>query len=641
MHGSKLPKYLEPWSLDHVERVLSETRDLIIDTETEGLDWKKDKICGWVLGASPRIEDTTYLPVRHKGNEGRGNLDPVKVAQCIAGAIKRNPRVRLKGFNLGFDLKFMAQDGVHFDLFQHPFEDGMINAFLIYELQNSFSLDACCRWMKVTEKKGEELYKHLAATFGGEPTRDQMGNFHRLPADDYLGVDYATGDSISTAELIEAQQAKLDEPDEDGRTLREIWDTECRTIRALVRMELRGVAVDEERLAQVGRIVQEQLNKAKRKLPKDFNPRAPTQMQKLLTDNKVPKDTWPRTGKGNYSFPEAWLATIPIGRDVIAARKLENLESSFLAPLRERHLYRGRVHTTFNQTRGEEYGTVTGRLSSSQPNMQQVHKRNMLLGALFRSIFVPDEGKLMAGADYSQCEPRLLADSAQVELLIKGYLSDPPIDAHSMVAMGAFGYVPNDDSRENKDKRQSGKTLNQALLTGAGETKAALMLGKPHAEAMQIVANYFKSMPEIKPWQRNVMSVFKRRGFLVSLLGRRLHLDDPRFAYRGGNRILQGGNADIIKRSMARIDEYLAVAGSSVEMLLNVHDDIVYQYGEDDLPVFEHCLDIMRDFGPEEHHSIYLTVPMEVDAKSGHNWAEASYGKDDVRKVFEGYGARY
>src|SRR5262249_6689865 len=159
-------------------------------------------------------------------------------------------------------------------------------------------------------------------------------------------------------------------------------------------------------------------------------------------------------------------------------------------PLIEEHMIDGRVHTTFNQTKGENYGTVTARLSSTAPNMQAVHKRNVLLGSLFRSIFIPDHGMLMTAADYNQCEPRLLAHFAEVQTLLNGYLSDPPIDAHTSVAQSAG------------IDRQSGKTLNQALLTGAGEAKAALMLGKPAAEAEEIVRAYFRSMPEIKPFQR-------------------------------------------------------------------------------------------------------------------------------------------
>jgi DNA polymerase-1 len=325
---------------------------------------------------------------------------------------------------------------------------------------------------------------------------------------------------------------------------------------------------------------------------------------------------------------------------VVAVRELDHLQNSCIQPMLDRHIHKGRVHTTYNQTRGEEFGTITGRLSSSDPNLQQIHKRDFIMGSLFRSIFVPDKGKIMAAADYEQIEPRLLAHYADVKMLIDGYMSDPPIDAHSMVAINAFGYDPADKSEDNKLKRQQGKTLNQALLTGAGDEKAGMMLGMLPREAQVIINAYFRSMPELKPAQRQIKSVFLAKRYLTSLLGRRSRLEDPRFSYKGMNRLLQCGNADILKKSMADIDEFFLDEGDTVNLLNNIHDDLMYQFSEDDRKLYDRALEMMCDYGPTTQ-STYLVVPLTVEAKTGKNWAEASYGKETVADAFKKMGGRY
>ncbi len=619
-------------TLDEFERRLSGSDRVVYDSETEGLDWRHHKICGHVFNFGPRQEDGIYLPVRHKGG---ANHEPKKILTIIKKSVKKNPRVLVQFFNGHFDLKFLAAEGLDISEFETPFEDGQINAFLLNELQRKMSLDECCKVMGVQEKKGDALYEHLAKLFGGKPDRDQMANFHKTAGDDPIAVDYALGDGVSTWQLIDAQQPKLDEQD-----LRNIWMIERRCIKVLARMSIRGVKIDEDRLRQVMHLVQKKADRLREKLPKDFNPRAPTQMVKLMRDNGV--EGWPETGKGNPSFTKEWLVQSEIGRAVVGVREMDHLMNSFMTPMLERHLYKGRVHTTYNQTRGEDFGTVTGRLSSNDPNLQQVHKRNVLLGSVFRSVFVPDEGKLMASADYEQIEPRLLAHYADIKLLLDGYLATPPVDSHSSVAIKAFGYDPKDKSPENKRKRDQGKTLNQALITGSGDRAAIAQLGVSYEQGMRIVRDYFAAMPELKPAQRRISNVFISRGFLTSLHGRRARLDDTRFAYRGLNRLLQCGNADVIKVAMCDIDEYFyAETDDEVNLLNNIHDDLQYQYHPDHEKYFRHAIDLMQQWGPTPDKTHFLEVPLSVEHKSGRNWAESSYDIETIQKMFKEMGGEY
>lgn len=604
-----------------IERILKEAKVLVHDVETEGLDWRVHKSVGYVLTWGVAPDETAYLPFNHGGG---GNLpwDPRKMYRKI---MAQRQDVLHVFFNAAFDLRFYSSDDVEFAA---RLEDAQVNAFLIDEYQpGGFSLDASCKAARVQEKKGDDLYRHLADLFSGEPTRRaQMGNYWKLAGNDPIGSDYAGGDGTSTFALWQRQQRDLD----NFEGLRKIWDIECRLTKTLHRMTWRGIKIDEERLDTVGKLIRSQRATLAKQLPKDFNTRAPSQMKKLFTDAKI--IDWPMTApsknfpQGQPSYPEEWLMKSPLGRVVVANRKMRHLDDSFYTPMVERHMYKGRVHCQFNQTLGEELGTLTGRLSCSDPNLQQVHKRNVQLGSIFRSIFAADLGMLWGSADYNQCEPRLLAHYGQVKVLLEGYLASPPIDAHSAVAKAAG------------IDRDSGKRLNQALITGAGDRKAAMMLQRSPTESDKIVRDYFAAMPEIKPFQRKVADIWKIRP-LRSLLGRVVHLNDYNFAYKGVNRLLQCGNADVVKKAMVEVDEYFASEGDQTHLINSVHDQCDAQFHPDNRKQYERMIEIMEDFGPGK--SVHLDVPLPVDAKIGRNWAEATYGIDLVQKSWFEMGQTY
>lgn len=593
------------------------TKRAVADVETDGLSRWTNKICGWVWTFSGDPKDSFYLPVRHASGQ---NLDPKKTATMVKTAAKKNPGLRILGHNLSFDLGFMEAEGIDNELFD-SFEDSQINASLIDEHQGKFSLDACCRFMGVQEKKGAPLYEYLAKQFGGPVHQNQMGNYWKLSAQDPMGVDYAKGDGTSTWQLIEEQGKRIDEQE-----LRRIWDIEARCIRVVHRMSMRGIRVDEQRMAYVRKLVQDRYDQFKSKFPKDFNERGASDMEKLMRD--AGHTDWPKTPKkGQPSFTEAWLKTTPIGRDVIGLRKLSHLLNAFFNPLEKEHIHAGRVHCHYNQTRGEFFGTVTGRLSCDSPNMQQIHKRDKVLGSIFRSIFIPDEGYEWGDPDYVQCEPRLLAHYAECQVLLKGFLADPPVDAHQAVATAAH------------IDRESGKRLNQALLTGAGIEKTIEMVGGDPDETRKMVAAYHRAMPEIKALQKLSARVMLGRGYVKSLLGRRARLERPGFEYKAINRLLQCGNADVLKLSMVNVDEGLRARKSKTNMLNNVHDALSFQYPIGQRKDYNWALGVMQDYGPGR--SVELSVPLTVDAKEGRNWAEATYGVETVKKGFEAMGGKY
>lgn len=601
-------------------------QDLICyDSETSGLDWRHNFICGHVLAFSPDPRDSYYLPVRHKGNANLGGVPGPRHARAwdesthpgeraLLIALDRKEKV-IFGHNYGFDLKFKARTGAF--NFNARCEDTQINAPLLDEHQRSYSLETCAEIEGVQAKKSKMIVDYIRSRIpaaAAAPEKQAMGWFWELPGDDPMAVEYATGDGTTTWQLRDKQLIRIHKPimvSEDRYTdLTKVHGVENRLIRTLARMSFRGIKIDEQRLAEVIKIADDSIDRCLSSFPPGFNPKAPTQVEKFMRDNGV--SGWPLTPTGKPSFPEDWLLTNEPGKRIVEVRKWETIQNSFLIPMRDEHVWRGRVHTTFNQLKNDDYGTVTGRLSSSGPNLQQVPKRNKLTAPLVRSIFVPDEGCLWASADYTQCEPVLLAFYSESKVLLEGYRANPPVDAHQAVA-NATGL-----------DRETGKRVNQTLITGGGKGVLVQKYGVNPREVDRIWKEYFQKLPEIQKLQKEAAYVFRTRGYLLSLLGRQAHLVERNKDYTAVNRLLQCGNADVIKLKMVEIDEYLDEANCSVQLINNIHDDLSFQFKPEDRPVYNECIRIMQDFSKGQ--MIELDLPLRCDPGEGKNWAEATFG---------------
>lgn len=607
-----------PVNIEEVLQRLRNSKRVAVDVETSGLDWKRNFICGYVLTFGPRDLDSYYLPIRHggAGNVVESNIPKTTedwdgTVTSLEKEIVRNldqPDKHLIFHNGAFDLKFLYRVG--FTKFDASFEDTSLNAVLLDEWAKSFSLDWQCKLNGVAQKQ-TSIYEYLESKFPEAKGKNSMGHFWRLSGNDPRAVDYAAGDGVSTWQLWAKQQEGL-----VLQNLQLVHSVECRLIPVLARMMVRGVRIDEDRLAWVRGEVARRRDEALKLLPEGFNSRAPSQVRKLMEE--AGHTNWPMTPpsktfpNGVPSFNEAWMLTNPIGKRIIDVRKLENLENSFLGPMADTHVWHGRCHPDYNQLRGDEFGTITGRLSSSNPNLQQVSKRNKDLGALHRSNFVPNKGMIWGSADYKQMEPSLLAYYSRCKVLLDGFNADPPVDPHQAVANAA-----------NID-RETGKRVNQTLITGGGKKVLVSKYGIPADRVDEVWDKYFEAMPEIKSFQRQASNRMRQRGYVLSLLGRRCRLNDPRKDYVALNRLLQGGNADCIKIKMCEIDAYLRSEGDRVHMLNNVHDSLDFQYLPEDEKIYKEALRIMTSFGDQD--VIKLDVPIKVDHMEGRNWSEATWG---------------
>lgn len=623
---------------------MTEAKAVVIDTETSGLDWRKNFICGYVFTFGPRPDDSYYVPVRHRGANGNlggvvGPEDPhgwdgrtTRQEEALLSALSTHTAGPVIGHNLAFDLRFLLATK-RFGLGPW-YEDTQINAPLLDEWQGKFSLEFCAEVAGVEAKKADRIKAHIRARFPDEniPKDKEMGWFYRLAGDDPVAVEYAEGDGTTTWQLRDWQMPQIAEQE-----LSTVHKVESRLIPVLARMVNRGIKVDEERLAWLIGHIETELQKLRSHFWDGFSARSPEDVKRYLTD--AGQTDWPLTPgrrlkdgtlKQQASFTEAWLETHEAGRLIIQVRKLDNLRDSFAVPMRDVHLHDGRVHTNFHQMRGDEFGTITGRLSSSDPNLQQVPKRNVELGRLFRSIFVPDYG-LWGSVDYRQCEPLLLAYFSRAKVLVDGFRSDPPVDPHSAVTRATNPGWEKLSKDEFKAKRETGKRVNQTLITGGGKKVLVSKYKVPEDQIDKIWADYFAALPEIKDLQKDAAIKFRRRGYMISLLGRRSRLNNPNKSYMAVNRMLQCGNADIIKLKMCEVDDYLESLGRpDVEMLNNVHDALDYQFRPELEHVYKECQRIMQDFGPGR--LIELDLPLRVDPGEGKNWAIATYGEEDQPK---------
>lgn len=599
-------------------RMVREAPLIAYDTETSGLDWKLNHPVGYVVTVE---KDSIYVPIRHAagGNLLDSSCPPLSspigpfVGHDFEKSLAAAFRDRVShghttvGHNLLFDCHFSANAGIHLG---RNLEDTQLNEAMLDEFApGGFSLDQCARRHKVTAKLGEALYAHIAATVGGPADRTSMGRFWELSGSDPLGVDYAEGDGVSTWEVREAQMLGIAEEKLDV-----IHRMESQLIWSIFRAERQGMKIDRDRLAEVKVLLADRLEIARQALPPEFNPRSPVQMRKLMEDNG--HTNWPTTPIGNPSFTEKFLKGSETGRAVVTMRQLTNLSNSFIAPLEERHALTGRVHSSINQLKSDEYGTISGRFSSSNPNMQQVPKRNKDLGRLFRSIFIPDDGMDFVEADYSQCEPRLYAHYSQDKNLLEGYRATPFRDVHQVLA---------DEMAVERDP--TAKRMNMGIFTGMQPRTFAGHMEWPLDKATQAWNQWFETFPGVRDFQNTAKSVFAQRGYIRTLLGRRCRLDSARFAYRAASRIIQGGNADILKYKWLQCDLYLESEGDAAQFLMNCHDAFEWQspQGAQGAKINAELIRICEDVQGEPFN---LRVPFIMEHGMGPNWGVASYGPE-------------
>lgn len=616
-----IPKEKDKNINSRIERffnIMNSKKDFAYDVETTGLKWQKDRAIGYSVSDG---KDRVYIPVRHTPG---GNIEHVEqFEKHLAKGVEEHP-AKIIGHNLKFDSHFSETEGIKLG---NKLKDTMTRAALLDENKRSYTLDACCKEHPgIPQKRGQELYAHIAEVTGCKPDRSAMSNYHLLPGDDVLAVEYGEDDTLSAFCLCERQ-----EKDIYAQNLDVVEDMEQKLTYVLQKMERKGLGVNLDKFNEVKQKVTDLQDNAHAMLPLNenflpINVRSNKDLQEYFEMCEI--DDWPMTlptdrhPDGQPSFTTDYLGTHLEGMLIIEARKYDHLMHSFIEPFLE-YVHNGRIHTNFNQTRTEfGFGAKPGRLSCTNPNLQQVPKRDKSLGWIYRSIFVPDPNYVLVEFDHSQAEPRLYAHYSGEPTLIKGYNSVPFVDMHT-IASELMGLTAKLGAEEG---RKIAKNLNLGMLYTMGAPKLAAKLKIPLDEARAIVRKWYSIFRNVSRFTKLASDRATERGYVHTILGRRSRFPDKRWCYRAANKIIQGSSADVLKWKMVELDSWILKNGYSdyVHMLINIHDAILFQVHKDYLHLIP---EIKKVFIDVQSAPFNLRVPFDADYHVGDDWSEASYGK--------------
>ncbi|HLV07628.1 MAG TPA: DNA polymerase I [Croceibacterium sp.] len=588
-------------------------RLVAIDTETTDIDAMRAELTGLSLALGPN--DACYIPLGHGGSDMFAER-PVQVDKAAAlSALKpllESDAVLKVGQNVKYDINVFARNGIEVA----PVDDTMII---------SFALDAGRSPEGIGGGHGmDELsQRHLGHTTLTYKDICGAGKkqipFGEVPLD--KATQYAGEDADVTWRLHKVLKPRL--PFEGGTRIYERVDRPL--IPVVAQMERQGIKVDRQALAGLSEEFSKEIARIEREVwdccGVEFTIGSPKQLGDVLFDKMGYKGG--RKGKsGQYSTDQAILEGLanqgaPVAKLVLDWRLHSKLKSTYTDALQAAiNPATGRVHTCYSLV-----GAQTGRLSSTDPNLQNIPIRTAI-GRRIREAFVADEGNVLLAADYSQIELRLAAHMADVPPLKEAFAAGE--DIHSRTALEMFGTV-------DRDTRAKAKTVNFAILYGISRWGLAGRLGIEADEAQAIIDRYFERFPGIQRYIVHTLESVRERGYSETLFGRktwfpRINAKVPH-ERQGSERAainapIQGTSADIIKRAMARMPAALADAGlGHVKMLLQVHDELVFELPEDDVAAASPVIE--RVMAEAALPAVTLDVPLGIEIGTGKNWDEA------------------
>ena len=585
-----------------VERLESAPR-FAVDTETTGLDPLSDALVGISLALEPG--EAFYLPVAGRcAGEGL----PLETLQSLLGPALADPGIEKVAQNLKFDAQMLEQHGLPI---QGACFDTMLASYCVDPGRRSHGLDALAL----------ELLGHVMVPFedlfeAGDKTRD----IQTVPLDS-LG-HYAAEDADYTLRLAATLRPALGETGTE-RVFREL---EMPLIPVLSAMEKTGIALDTAHLARLSGEMETARAELEGRIHaaagREFAIGSPKQLATVLFEELgLPKGRRTKTG---YSTDEQVLGELaaehPIAGWVLEWRELSKLKSTYVDVLPQMVLpATGRVHTRFNQA-----VAATGRLSSSDPNLQNIPIRTAL-GREIRRAFVPAQGMQLASFDYSQVELRILAALSGDAALGEAFAGDR--DIHRWTAARLAGKAEDDVTREERDRS---KVVNYGVLYGMGAHGLAQRLRISRGEAQGFIDEYFAAFPEVRRWIDETLFRARAEGAVTTLFGRRRALPELNsgngrirgFAERMAvNTPIQGSAADLIKLAMIRIHDWLPGSGLDARMLLQVHDELLFEVAPGDLEALSGEV-VARMEGVGQGIGA-VNVTLKVDWGVGASWLEA------------------
>ena len=599
---------LEEW----IARAKS-ARLVAVDTETSSLDAISGELVGISLAVGPN--EACYVPLGHAGSDMFAERPEQIDRGAALAALKpllEDDAVLKVGQNIKYDLNVFARRGIAVA----PIDDTMVI---------SFAMDAGRSEDGIGGGHGmdELAQRHLGHTCIA--FKDVCGTgkkaipFGEVPLD--KATEYAAEDADVTWRLHALLKPRL--PIEGGTRVYEMVDRPL--VPVVARMEREGIKVDREALARLSAQFAEKTAEIEAEIHElageEFTVGSPKQLGDILFDKLGYKGG--RKGKsGQYSTDQAILERLasegaPIANKVLEYRQLTKLKSTYTDALQEAiNPDTGRVHTSYSLV-----GAQTGRLSSTDPNLQNIPIRTEI-GREIRKAFVAEPGNVLLAADYSQIELRLAAHMAGVDTLKEAFAAGE--DIHARTASEMYGEV-------TRDTRAQAKTINFAILYGISRWGLAGRLGVEPDEAQAMIDRYFERFPGIQRYIHETLESVRERGYSETLFGRKTwfpRINSKNQAERQGseraaiNAPIQGTSADIIKRAMARMLPALDEAGlPEVKMLLQVHDELVFELPEGDVAAASPVIE--RVMAEAAQPAVQLDVPLGIEIGTGASWDDA------------------
>lgn len=569
------------------------------DTETTSLDYRIAEMVGFSVAFD--ANDAYYIPLTHDYEGAPEQLNRETILAQIK-PILENPAVEKIGHHLKYDAHILQNHGIEL---QGWYFDTMLASYVLNSVATRHGMDDVAR----------VYLSHLTTTFeqvAGKGAKQKTFNQIEIET----AAHYAAEDAHVTYRLYEVLSKKLQAIPELNNILHNI---EMPVARVLTIMEENGIELDLKFLDQLSVDFSNTIQNLESQITdlagQSFNVSSPKQVGEILFD-KLGLKGGKKTSTGQYSTSESILEKIdhPITDLILQYRGLSKLKSTYTDGLQKQaNNDSGRVHTSYHQAL-----TATGRLSSTDPNLQNIPVREEI-GRQIRKAFIAPEGRVLLAADYSQIELRLMAHLSQDEALVDAFKHGQ--DVHRRTAAEVLGIALEDVTN---DQRRQAKAVNFGLLYGMSEFGLIRQLGFTREESQNYIKQYFHRYPGIYEYMQRTRQVALEQGFVETILGRRLYtpdIDARNMMVRKGaeraaiNAPLQGSAADIIKLAMVEVDKMLPKA--QAKMLLQVHDELV----------FEVDADIADELAPKlaevMQSVVKLSVPLIVEVGKGNNWDEA------------------
>ncbi len=576
------------------------------DTETTGLDAQKAQLVGLSFAIEPNV--AAYVPLAHDYEGAPAQLDREAVLQALKPLLEDPAKGKI-GQNAKYDINILANGSPAIQMRGVAY-DTMLESYVLNSTASRHDMDSLA----------QKYLEHTTISFediAGKGAKQLT--FNQIPLE--KAGPYAAEDADITLRLHHALQARLAET---PSVLPVLMDIEMPLVPVLAKIERQGALVDAALLGvqsgELGAKMVELEREAFELAGEEFNLGSPKQLGVILYD-KLGMPVLSKTAKGQPSTAEAVLDDLaeqgyPLPKVLMQYRSLSKLKSTYTDKLPGQINPRtGRVHTSYQQA-----VAATGRLSSSDPNLQNIPVRTAE-GRRIRQAFVASPGYQLLAADYSQIELRIMAHLAKDEGLLHAFRND--LDVHRATAAEVFGVALD---QVTTDQRRSAKAINFGLIYGMSAFGLAKQIGVDRKQSQDYIDRYFARYPGVLAYMERTRAQAAEQGFVETLFGRRLYLPDINAknpALRKGaertaiNAPMQGTAADIIKRAMVAVDNWLTDSGLDARVILQVHDELVLEVREG---LVEQVKDEIRGYmsGAAE-----LDVPLLVEVGVGSNWDEA------------------